>query len=153
MTKIVFSVMLPFMLYGATVSQIYRIGSASTKTTSDHYVGGTLLGYKLHVQDRQFSYAADVNYILTEDNEYGVDDVVEGMIHLGFYPSDALEVYGGVGYAIENKAGGFGYGAGLVYDITKRFSITLEYREFDLDNSDGEDYTLKGTSLGIMIGF
>jgi len=75
------------------------------------------------------------------------------MIHLGFYPSDALEVYGGVGYAIENKAGGFGYGAGLVYDITKRFSITLEYREFDLDNSDGEDYTLKGTSLGIMIGF
>lgn len=152
MFRLLFILVFPIVIFAASgVSNIYRIGSASIAVGS-YDVDGTLLGYKRHVSDGTTTFAGDINYILVDSNNYGVDDTLELMLHLGAMTSDFLELYGSVGYALEGAANGLGWGAGLNYEINDGVSITYEYREFDMEDELYE-YTLKSISLGILISF
>lgn len=152
MFRVLFLLVFPFIVFASDgVSNIYSIGSASIKTGTNS-VSGTLFGFKRHVSDNGITYAADVNYVLVEENDYGVDDTLDLMLNLGVMATDSLEIYGSYGYAIEGNADGFGWGAGLNFAINEQLSIIYEYREFNMENNS-YDYTLESSSLGILIKF
>jgi opacity protein-like surface antigen len=111
-------------------------------------VGGTLFGFKIHLKDSDITYGADLNYIMVDSNPYGVDDVAQGMFHLGVMATDDLELYGSLGYGNEGSNSGTGYGLGVVWGFSESLSLTYEYRVFDLGS-----YDLKSGSLGLMVRF
>lgn len=138
---------LPLFVF-AEVSNIYRIGSAAVSVDGTNAVDGTLFGYKRHVNNGDITFGADINYIIVKSNNYGVDDTLEGMLHLGSMVTDELELYGSFGYGYESENSGLGWGFGAVYALAEHFAVTYEYRDFDMDN-----YDLKSASFGILIGF
>ena len=145
--RALFILILPIFVF-AQVSNIYRIGSAAVTVDGDNAVDGTLFGYKRHVNNGSTTFGADINYIAVENNNYGVDDTTELMVHIGTMATDSLELYGSFGGAYESENSGFGWGFGLVYAFTEGFAVTYEYRDFDMDN-----YDLKSASLGLLISF
>ncbi len=154
MLRVLFVLIFPVMIFAASgVSNIYRIGSASISVDGgDHSVDGTLLGYKRHISDGSTTFGADINYIFVDSNNYGIDDTAEAMLHLGTMASDAFEIYGSLGFAMEGSADGMGWGFGMVYAFNDSVSVTYEYRSFEMEDSPRE-YTLKSASLGILISF
>lgn len=148
MKKFLFLFLVPIFIYANQESNIYRIGSASVSVGGGNYVDGTLFGYKKHYSDGTTTFAADINYIIVEDNTYGVDNTAEAMLHLGIMATDDLELYGSLGYAKEGSDNGYGWGLGSVWSFGNGLSLTYEYRSFEMDN-----YTLQSSSLGILISF
>lgn len=145
--RALFLLFLPMFVF-AEVSNIYRIGNAGVSVDSENVVDGTLFGYKRKVVNGTASFAGDINYIIVDENPYGVEDTVEVMAHIGTMVSNSVEIFGSAGVANDGDETGAGWGYGLVYSFGNGIAITYEYRDFSMDN-----YDLQSVSLGILIGF
>jgi len=91
-----------------------------------------------------------INYLNTDlGNGYGTN----GDLLLGYSPTKNMSVYG-IGSGLVQKindveAAGFGFGGGIKYDISEKYTVVLDYKKYTMTMSIGE-YDYKKSSLSIQ---
>ena len=130
----------------------FYIGGDSSKIENETAKEFTI-GYGVNnvKDDRKGLYwAINMEYgYIKLDSEHGYN--VSGDLDLGLSPLDNLSVYGIISCLIQNintEAYGFGYGAGVEYDFSKKISTSLDYKTYNMNYDLGDyDYDKFGLSL------
>jgi opacity protein-like surface antigen len=137
--------------------------TASFPLDYDGTAYGVFAGY--NVQNGSLVYGGELRFLHLdfEDTVSGfeVDSVIDLRARVGFAASDALLVYGAVGYSSAEAAAagsftmtGFNYGAGAEYNVSESFFVGVDLTGRDLEGSDGGfDYDGTVNTATLRVGF
>lgn len=83
---------------------------------------------------------------------------INGDFRVGYSFFDrSLDLYGILGYAVEDIDGvnglGFGYGVGVDYNFNKNWAVGVEYKNYSMSLDGVFDYDLKKTVASIKYSF
>lgn len=139
-------------------------GGFGTYDLDEGLVWGAFAGYNF--QNGSLVYGGELRYLSLDIEDplalYTIDSVVEARARVGFAASDAILLYGAIGYssasaeigATSFNMTGLNYGVGAEYNINEQFFVGADYTARMLEGSNGIfDYEADVNTATLRVGF
>jgi OmpA-OmpF porin, OOP family len=138
------------------------VGALAQQPMPGWYVGGDFGKFDIEDEDDTAwrivggyqinrTFAAELGYSTLFDKS-GVEVTAWELVGIASFPvANKLSIFGKLGFAMwEADAGSFGstdgtdltFGAGVQYDITPKLGIRGQWQRYDIDDSDGDLFTV-----------